>query len=108
MALPLTVRTAGDDQKSVARCLTQTSIVEVVLYALTGTYFGIVLTKSEVISWYRIQEMFRFQSFHMYGIIASAVVVAALSLMIIRRCGLRTIGGEAIVIPPKVMGRGYP
>jgi len=76
-------------------------------YFLAGTYFGIVLTKSQVISWYRVQEMFRFQAFHMYGIIASAIVVAAVSLMIIRRYDVRTLAGERIVIPPKVMGRGY-
>jgi len=76
-------------------------------YFLAGTYFGIVLTKSQVISWYRVQEMFRFQAFHMYGIIGSAIVVAALSLAVIRRTGATTFGGEPIVIPPKVMGRGY-
>ena len=54
-------------------------------YLLVGIYFGIIFTKSEVISWYRIQEMFRFQSFHMYGIIGSAVVVAAISVQIIKR-----------------------
>ena len=47
------------------------------LYLLLGVYFGIVLTKSEVISWFRIQEMFRFQAFHMYGIIGLAIAVAA-------------------------------
>jgi uncharacterized membrane protein YedE/YeeE len=76
-------------------------------YLIAGTYFGIVLTQSQVISWYRIQEMFRFQAFHMYGIMASAVAVAALSLMLIRRTGLTTLSGDPIVLAPKVMGRGY-
>ena len=76
-------------------------------YVALGTLFGIVLTKSEVVSWFRIQEMFRFGSFHMYGIIGSAVVVAALSLLILRLTGARTIGGEAISIPAKELGRGY-
>ena len=76
-------------------------------YFLAGIYFGIVLTKSQVISWYRVQEMFRFQAFHMYGIIGSAIVVAALSLAVIRRTGAKTFSGEPIVIPPKTMGRGY-
>jgi uncharacterized protein len=76
-------------------------------YAALGTLFGIVLTKSEVVSWFRIQEMFRFQSFHMYGIIGSAVAVAALSLLILRRTGARSFGGEAISIPAKELGRGY-
>ena len=76
-------------------------------YALLGLFFGVVLTKSEVISWFRIQEMFRFQSFHMYGIIGSAIVVAALSLQLIKRLQLTTRDGEAIVLPPKQWGRGY-
>ena len=76
------------------------------VYLGLGTLFGIILTKSEVISWFRIQEMFRFQSFHMYGIIGSAVVVAALSLQLIKRSGVRALDGQAIVIPPKVMGTG--
>jgi uncharacterized membrane protein YedE/YeeE len=76
------------------------------IYLLIGVFFGIVLTKSEVISWFRIQEMFRFQAFHLYGIIGSAVVVAALSVQIIKRFNVKTFGGEAIHIPPKEMGKG--
>jgi uncharacterized membrane protein YedE/YeeE len=70
-------------------------------YLLVGIAFGIVAAKSEIISWYRIQEMFRFQAFHMYGIIGSAVLVAALSVRIIKSRGVRTLAGEPIVIPPK-------
>jgi hypothetical protein len=66
-----------------------------------------VLVKSEVVSWFRIQEMFRFQSFHMYGIIGSAVVVAAASIVLLRRVGARTLKGEPISIPAKELGRGY-
>lgn len=76
-------------------------------YLLVGIFFGIVLTKSEVISWFRIQEMFRFQAFHMYGILGSAVVVGAGSIALIRAFGLRTLTGESIEIPPKKMGGGY-
>ena len=76
------------------------------IYLAVGVLFGVVITKSEVISWFRIQEMFRFQSFHMYRIIASGVVVAAISLQLIKRMGFRTIDGQPIVVPPKVMGRG--
>lgn len=76
------------------------------VYLLLGTLFGIVLTKSEVISWFRIQEMFRFQAFHMYGIIGSAVVVAAIALHLLKRFNVRALGGEAIVVPPKVLGNG--
>ena len=75
-------------------------------YLLIGMYFGIIFTKSEVISWFRIQEMFRFQSFHMYGIIGSAVVVAMLSVQIIKRKGIKAWDGSDIVINPKDMGSG--
>jgi uncharacterized protein len=75
-------------------------------FFFVGVLFGIVLTKSEVISWFRIQEMFRFQSFHMYGIIGSAVVTAMVGLQIIRRLKLRSLDGQPIVIPPKKMGKG--
>jgi uncharacterized protein len=79
---------------------------ELIPFLFVGVLFGIVLTKSEVISWYRIQEMFRFQSLHMYGIIGSAVVTAGIGLQIIRRLKLRSLSGQSIVIPPKTMGKG--
>jgi len=75
-------------------------------YLVLGVLFGITLTKSEVLSWFRIQEMFRFQSPRMYQIIVSAIVVAAVSLALIRRLGVKTISGEPITIPPKSMGLG--
>ncbi len=75
-------------------------------YFVLGTLFGIVLTKSEVVSWFRIQEMFRFQAFHMYGIIGSAVLVAAISVAFIKRLHVKTLAGEAIVVPRKEMGTG--
>ena len=68
---------------------------------LIGVFLGIVFTKAEVISWFRIQEMFRFQSFHMYGIIGSAVAVGAISLLVIRRLGVRTLDGVPIEVAPK-------
>jgi hypothetical protein len=71
-----------------------------------GTFFGIVLVKSEVLSWFRIQEMFRFQAFHMYGVIGSAVVVAAASLALLKGLRLRTLGGQEIAVPSKAMGKG--
>ena len=76
------------------------------VYAILGVLFGIVVTKAEVISWFRIQEMFRFQSFHMYGIIGSAIVTAALSLQVIKRLGIRAADGTPIVLEPKTMGSG--
>lgn len=77
------------------------------VYLILGILFGIILIKSEVVSWFRIQEMFRFQGFHMYGILGSAVAVAAISLALLRKSGVRSMTGEPIVIPPKMMGRGY-
>lgn len=76
-------------------------------YLPLGCLFGIVLIKSEVVSWFRIQEMFRFESFHMYGIIMSAIATAALSIVLLERTGVRTLAGEAISIPPKQLGWGY-
>ena len=76
-------------------------------YFLLGTWFGVVLTKSQVVSWFRIQEMFRFQSFYMYGVLGSAVLVAGIAIALLRRFRVKTLDGAEIVIPPKVMGRGY-
>lgn len=76
------------------------------VYGLLGLLFGFVLVRSEVVSWFRVQEMFRFDSFHMYGIIGSAIVVAAISLQVIKRFGVRTVRGEAIAVAPKEWGRG--
>jgi hypothetical protein len=77
------------------------------VYLLIGIVFGVILVKSEVVSWFRIQEMFRFEAFHMYGIIGSAIAVAALSIQVIKRFDLKTLGGETISISPKVWGNGY-
>jgi len=63
------------------------SFANLALYFLLGTLFGITLTKAEAISWFRIQEMFRFQSFHMYGIIGSAIAVGAISRLFVKRRG---------------------
>jgi uncharacterized membrane protein YedE/YeeE len=71
-----------------------------------GLFFGIVLVRSQVISWFRIQEMFRFQSFHMYGIIGSAILTGTLSIRIIKWLKLKTIKGEAITIPEKTFHWG--
>ncbi len=75
-------------------------------YLVLGSLFGVILTQSQVISWYRIQEMFRFESFHMYGIIGSAVVVAALSTKILRRLDAHSYRGEPIQVVRKEMGGG--
>lgn len=75
-------------------------------YLITGVIFGIILVKSEVISWYRIQEMFRLQSFHMYGVIGSAVITGMLSVFFIKRFNVKTLSGEKIVLPKKTFHKG--
>jgi len=75
-------------------------------YFLLGIVFGVVLTKSEVVSWFRIQEMFRLHSFHMYGVIGTAIAVAAISVALIRRLRVRALTGEEIAIAPKAFGTG--
>jgi uncharacterized membrane protein YedE/YeeE len=78
--------------------------VFLLVYLLLGIAFGIVLTRAEVLSWFRIQEMFRFQSFRMYGIIGSAIAMAAVSIFLIKNSGLTSASGEAIAIPRKTLG----
>ena len=75
-------------------------------FLLLGTLFGIVLVKGEVVSWFRIQEMFRFQSFYMYGVIGSAVVVGIISVSIIKRFQLKSIDGEKVSFPTKHFHKG--
>jgi len=75
-------------------------------YMLVGIVFGIVFVKAEIISWYRIQEMFQLQSFFMYGVIGSAVVVGVISVQIIKRFNIKTIQGEKIEIQPKTFNKG--
>jgi len=75
-------------------------------FLLVGILFGIVMTKSEAISWYRIYEMFTFQSFHMYGIIGSAVGLGIILIQIIQRTGTKSITGNDIQFAPK--SKTYP
>ena len=77
-----------------------------VIYLLLGIAIGIVLTRSELVSWFRIQEMFRFQSFRMYEIIGSAVATAALSLAVLKKMGLKSASGDAISVPRRELGNG--
>ncbi len=81
-------------------------VADALVYLGLGTVFGIILVQSEVVSWFRIQEMFRFQAFHMYGIIGSAVVVAGLSIAVLRRMNATTLRGEPIVVSDKPFDRG--
>lgn len=75
-------------------------------YLLAGIFFGIILVKAEIISWFRIQEMFRLQSFHMYGVIGTAVVVGIISVWLIKRFHIRTIYGEPISFEDKPFDKG--
>jgi hypothetical protein len=76
------------------------------LYLLIGIGFGFVLTKAEAVSWFRIQEMFRFQSFHMYGIMGFAVLIGGVSLYLIRKFDVPDRFGAPIVVNPKSWGKG--
>ncbi len=75
-------------------------------FLIFGILFGIILTKAEVISWFRIQEMFRFQSFHMYGIIGSAIIVGAVSIVLLKKLQLKAANGERISYPSKPYNKG--
>jgi uncharacterized membrane protein YedE/YeeE len=75
-------------------------------YIVAGILFGIVLIKSEVVSWFRIQEMFRFQSFHMYGVIGSAVLTGMISIFLLKKLKIKTLEGNPISIRPKEFSKG--
>jgi uncharacterized membrane protein YedE/YeeE len=75
-------------------------------YFLLGLLFGAIIVEAEVVSWFRIQEMFRFDSFHMYGIIGSAVLTAALSLLAIKRLRVRGSDGAPLGLPQKTVASG--
>jgi len=75
-------------------------------YTLVGIIFGIVFVKAEIVSWYRIQEMFQLTSFHMYGVIGTAVVVGMISIAIIKKTKAKTIYGETITLDNKTFNKG--
>jgi uncharacterized membrane protein YedE/YeeE len=75
-------------------------------YLAVGIVFGVVFVKAEIISWFRIQEMFRFQSFHMYGVIGTAVVVGAISVFLIKKFKIKTIHEEEITFSDKTFNKG--
>jgi uncharacterized membrane protein YedE/YeeE len=97
MTTDIEIGTAGSDGSKAAF---------LAIYLLLGIAFGYVLTSAEVVSWFRIQEMFRFQSFHMYGIIGMAIATAAISIALLKRIGIRSASGESISIPGKRLGKG--
>ena len=75
-------------------------------YLIVGLAFGIVFVKAEIISWFRIQEMFRLQSFHMYGVIGSAVAVGMISVWLIKKFGIKTMYGEKIEFHKRTFNKG--
>jgi uncharacterized protein len=79
-------------------------MLQTIKYLLAGAAFGIIMIKSEAASWFRIFEMFQFDSFHMYGIIGSALFVGVIGHQLIKRNNLKSISGEPITIPPKAKG----
>lgn len=91
-------------------CINESELVHpwwhLLKYFFTGILFGIILTKAEVISWFRIQEMFRLQSFHMFGVIGSAVITGALSVMIIKKYRIKTIYGEQVDLHSRPFDKG--
>ncbi|HVZ98519.1 MAG TPA: DUF6691 family protein [Chitinophagaceae bacterium] len=93
-----------------AMCINESSLQHPwwynVKYFIAGILFGIILVKSEVVSWYRIQEMFRLQSFHMYGVIGSAVATGIISVFLIKKCKIKTVHGEPIKLYPKKINKG--
>lgn len=77
-----------------------------VKYLILGVLFGIVFVKAEVVSWFRIQEMFRLDSFHMYGVIGSAIVTGIISIQLIKQLKIKSIAGKEINIPTKEFRKG--
>lgn len=80
------------------------SAAGLLVYLIAGLYFGVVLVKSEAASWYRIQEMFRFESFHMFGLMGSAVLTGVITTSLLRRSGVRSRDGQIITVKPKDQG----
>jgi uncharacterized membrane protein YedE/YeeE len=84
----------------------ETLITSNIKYLITGIMFGIVFVKAEIISWYRIQEMFRLHSFHMYGVIGTAVIVGMISVWAIKRFNIKTAQGEKVIFHNKQFSWG--
>jgi uncharacterized membrane protein YedE/YeeE len=105
-----TVNTDFEVRSENAMCVNHSELDKPLLsnlkYAFAGILFGIILVKSEVVSWFRIQEMFRLQSFHMYGVIGSAVVVGMISVLLIKKLKVKSFEGELIKIEPKKFNKG--
>ncbi|MFN2261275.1 MAG: DUF6691 family protein [Psychroflexus sp.] len=77
--------------------------MKTILYLIIGTFFGIIMYKSEAASWFRIYEMFEFGSFHMYGIIGSALAIGIIGIQIIKRKKMKALSGSDMELKPKAM-----
>jgi uncharacterized membrane protein YedE/YeeE len=97
---------AADGFDGVNQQRTSETITENFKYLFVGLLFGIVFVKAEIVSWFRIQEMFRFASFHMFGVIGSAVAVGMLSIWLIRKFKIKTVSGEEVSIVDKTFSKG--
>lgn len=106
MAKPDIEKTDTDFETNIAPGANPSSLLHYFLYGMAGVLFGILLVKSQVISWFRIQEMFRLESFHMYGVIGSAVVTGMISVALIKKFKPRTITGSPIDFPLKKFNKG--
>jgi uncharacterized membrane protein YedE/YeeE len=95
-----------DDFDGTNRQKNPENILSNIKYLIVGILFGIVFVKAEIVSWFRIQEMFRFDSFHMYGVIGSAVLVGLISVQLIKRFKISTLNGESVDIPGKTFNKG--
>ena len=85
---------------------TEETFLSNVKYIFIGIFFGIVFVKAEIVSWFRIQEMFRLASFHMYGVIGTAVVVATISTLAIKKFKIKTLSGEDVVFSDRPFNKG--
>ena len=112
----MSTQTTGIEQKEFevrsqdAMCINESQLTHPwwynLKYSAVGIVFGIVFIKAEIVSWFRIQEMFRLESFHMYGVIGTAVVVGAISVFLIKKFEVKTIHGEEIEFHPKKFNKG--
>lgn len=96
----------GTNQQTKSASLARSVVLQYINVLLVGTVFGVVLTKSEVISWFRIQRMFHFEEAHVYLVMGSAIVVGALSLLLLKRFQLKSLQGEKIQIKEKPFQKG--
>ena len=107
MVAPLdSVREPRAIPPSVPVAVDEPRLASLLPYFVLGILLGLIFIKAELISWFRIQEMFRLQAFHMYGVLGSAVGVAALAIALLSRFGVSTFGGDPISVAPKEMGSG--